>query len=172
MTMWARSLVTRLAVVTPSAWRRSTSIRNTLGSTTTPCPMTHIVEGLRMPLGMRWNLYSFPPVTTVWPALLPPCERTTMSTRSESRSMTLPLPSSPHCPPTRMVTLIAAPTLTEAPECALGGPESGQPVSPSVLRLARVARFGAVGGFRRAAVRVGFDAAARALVDGPEAAGG
>src|SRR5450631_818973 len=122
MTMWARSLITRLAVLTPSAWRRSTSIRNTLGSTTTPCPMTHMVDGLRMPLGMRWNLYSFPPVTTVWPALLPPCERTTMSTRSASRSMTFPLPSSPHCPPTRMVTLIAAPTLAEAPEFTYGRP--------------------------------------------------
>ncbi len=72
MTMWARSLTTRLAVLMPWAWRLSTSSRNTLGLTTTPCPMTQTVAGLRMPLGMRWKRYSFPSATTVWPALLPP----------------------------------------------------------------------------------------------------
>src|SRR5450631_4273849 len=61
-----------------------------------------------MPLGIRWKRCSLPPVTTVWPALFPPCERMTMSTVSASRSMTLPLPSSPHWPPTRIVTLIRA----------------------------------------------------------------
>src|ERR1700733_16273889 len=61
-----------------------------------------------MPLGIRWKQWSLPPVTTVWPALFPPCERMTMLTLSASRSMTLPLPSSPHWPPTRTVTLIAA----------------------------------------------------------------
>src|SRR5581483_10680970 len=61
-----------------------------------------------MPEGMRWNLNSLPSATTVCPALLPPCERTTISTRSASRSITLPLPSSPHWPPTRIVTDIAA----------------------------------------------------------------
>src|SRR5207244_10095732 len=52
--------------------------------------------------------------TTVWPALLPPCERTTMCTLSARRSMTLPLPSSPHWPPTRMVTLMAERRLADA----------------------------------------------------------
>jgi hypothetical protein len=37
------------------------------------------------------------------PALLPPCERTTTSARSVRTSMILPLPSSPHWAPTRIV---------------------------------------------------------------------
>src|SRR5450759_2612664 len=41
---------------------------------------------------------------TVWPALFPPCERMTMSAFAARKSMTLPLPSSPHWPPTRMMT--------------------------------------------------------------------
>src|SRR6266404_7983664 len=35
----------------------------------------------------------------VWPALLPPWIRTTMSARFDSQSMILPLPSSPHWAP-------------------------------------------------------------------------
>src|SRR5579883_1380478 len=35
----------------------------------------------------------------VWPALLPPWNRTTMSARFDSQSMILPLPSSPHWAP-------------------------------------------------------------------------
>src|ERR1700761_6238813 len=35
----------------------------------------------------------------VWPALLPPWKRTTMSARFDSQSMILPLPSSPHWAP-------------------------------------------------------------------------
>src|ERR1700736_1995407 len=62
-----------------------------------------------MPEGIRWNRNSWPALTTVCPALLPPWERITMSAFSERRSMILPLPSSPHWPPTRMVTMRLAP---------------------------------------------------------------
>src|SRR3981081_1076369 len=57
-----------------------------------------------MPEGMSWNLNSPCSVMTVWPALLPPCERMTMSALAARKSMTLPFPSSPHWPPTRMMT--------------------------------------------------------------------
>src|SRR6202162_5855098 len=57
-----------------------------------------------MPDGMSWNLNSPCSVMTVWPALLPPCERMTMSALAARKSMTFPLPSSPHWPPTRMMT--------------------------------------------------------------------
>src|ERR1700694_4582839 len=57
-----------------------------------------------MPEGMSWNLNSPCSVMTVWPALFPPWERMTMSALAARKSMTLPLPSSPHWPPTRMMT--------------------------------------------------------------------
>src|SRR4051794_31764125 len=59
-----------------------------------------------MPDGIRWNLNSSPSRTIVWPALFPPWNRTTISARSASRSVTLPLPSSPHWAPTTIRTLI------------------------------------------------------------------
>src|SRR6266700_6490326 len=43
---------------------------------------------------------------TVCPALLPPWLRTTMSARAVSTSMILPLPSSPHCIPIKIVFAI------------------------------------------------------------------
>src|SRR5229473_1575908 len=57
-----------------------------------------------MPEGMSWNLNSPCSVMTVWPALLPPWERMTMSALAARKSMTFPFPSSPHWPPTRMMT--------------------------------------------------------------------
>src|SRR4051794_8491048 len=56
---------------------------------------------------MRWNFHVSPPCTMVCPALLPPWKRMTASARSARRSMTLPLPSSPHCAPTMTVPGIA-----------------------------------------------------------------
>src|SRR5215218_7569688 len=53
-----------------------------------------------MPLGMRWNFHVSPSRMIVWPALLPPWKRMTMSDRSASRSVTFPFPSSPHWAPT------------------------------------------------------------------------
>src|SRR5689334_2494375 len=49
---------------------------------------------------MRWKAHFWPSRTIVWPALLPPWKRTTMSAFSASRSTILPLPSSPHWAPT------------------------------------------------------------------------
>src|SRR5213083_517701 len=53
-----------------------------------------------MPVGIRWNFHFSSPRTIVWPALLPPWKRITMSARSARRSTTFPLPSSPHWTPT------------------------------------------------------------------------
>src|ERR1700687_2933116 len=58
-----------------------------------------------MPDGMSWNLNSPSSVTTVCPALLPPWERITICALEARKSMTFPLPSSPHWPPTRMMTI-------------------------------------------------------------------
>ena len=107
--MWARSLITRLSVLTPWACSSSSSARNDFGLTTMPWPMTQVVLGERMPLGISRNLKVCPSVTTVWPALSPPWERTTRSTEPARRSMIFPLPSSPHWPPMRMVTLMVGP---------------------------------------------------------------
>src|SRR2546430_14684122 len=52
-----------------------------------------------MYLTPRWN--------TVCPALLPPWLRTTISTFAVSTSIILPLPSSPHCAPIKIVLAIA-----------------------------------------------------------------
>src|SRR3954454_20498882 len=85
---------------TPRARRSSISPHRTAGSTTTPLPITQVLPGYRMPDGMRWNFHVSPAWMIVCPALLPPWKRTTTSARSASRSMTLPLPSSPHWAPT------------------------------------------------------------------------
>src|SRR5437660_4682814 len=50
---------------------------------------------------------------TVWPALLPPWLRTTISALAVSTSMIFPFPSSPHCAPTRIVFAI----LSQAINC-------------------------------------------------------
>src|SRR5919204_5538556 len=84
----------------PLARRPSISSVSTRGSTTTPLPMTHSLPGYRIPLGIRWKAHFWPSRTIVWPALLPPWKRTTMSACSARRSTTLPLPSSPHWTPT------------------------------------------------------------------------
>src|SRR4051794_23220398 len=80
--------------------RSSSSAVSTLGSTTTPLPITHRVSACRTPEGIRCSLNSSPSRTIVWPALLPPWKRITASARSASRSTILPLPSSPHWAPT------------------------------------------------------------------------
>src|SRR5664279_939859 len=47
-------------------------------------------------------------MTMVWPALLPPLNLTTASTPLLSRSVALPLPSSPHWAPTSTIAGIRA----------------------------------------------------------------
>ena len=49
------------------------------------------------------SLKTSSPRMIVWPALLPPWKRTITSARSARRSVTLPLPSSPHWAPTMTV---------------------------------------------------------------------
>src|ERR1700761_8018891 len=44
----------------------------------------------------------------VWPALLPPWKRTTMSARLDSQSTILPLPSSPHWAPITVTLAISS----------------------------------------------------------------
>ena len=65
---------------------------------------------MRMPLGSRWVAYFSPLMTMVWPALWPPLVRTTKSIGSvvASRSVALPLPSSPHWAPSTTIAGISA----------------------------------------------------------------
>src|SRR5665811_2289955 len=56
-----------------------------------------------MPEGMIWNLYSPCSLTMVWPALLPPWNRTTIWLFSARLSIMRPLPSSPPWVPTTTV---------------------------------------------------------------------
>ena len=75
--------------------------------------MTEVQPAVRMPLGSRW-VANFSPLTTmVWPALCPPLVRTQKSMASSvvSRSVALPLPSSPHWAPS---TTIAGMSLLKA----------------------------------------------------------
>ena len=75
------------------------------------CAITEVAPGVRMPLGSRW-VANFSPLTTmVWPALCPPQVRTTKSMVSvvASRSVALPLPSSPHWAPRTTIAGIASP---------------------------------------------------------------
>src|SRR3954447_3157825 len=84
----------------PRRLRPSISSSKIRGSRTTPLPITQTLSEWRIPDGIRWNLNFSPSRTIVWPALLPPWKRTITSVRSASRSVTLPLPSSPHWAPT------------------------------------------------------------------------
>src|SRR5271167_1927181 len=56
-----------------------------------------------MPLGTSWRAKVSPSTTMVWPALWPPWYRTTSSISLARRSVSFPLPSSPHWVPTTTV---------------------------------------------------------------------
>src|SRR3954471_8946037 len=86
-----------------------------------------------MPDGMRWNFHVSPAWMIVWPALLPPWKRTTTSACSARRSMTLPLPSSPHWAPTITVPGISS----ESVGGAEGLRRALQAQEPRVLALER-----------------------------------
>src|SRR2546423_4904626 len=116
MIRWALAEIRSPCGSTPR--RRSASISSvrTRGSMTTPLPITHVLPGYRMPDGTRWNFHSSPLRTIVWPALLPPWKRITAAACSASRSVTLPLPSSPHWAPTITIDGICRPVYAgEAP---------------------------------------------------------
>src|SRR3954471_14422863 len=120
----ALALSLRPLTSTPRARRSSISAVRTAGSTTTPLPMTHVRPGYRIPDGMRWNFHVSPAWMIVWPALLPPWKRTTTSACSARRSMTLPLPSSPHWAPTITVPGISCESVGGAtPRRVPAGPD-------------------------------------------------
>ena len=75
------------------------------GETTTPLAITEVQPGVRIPLGSRWVANFWPSTTIVWPALWPPLVRTQKSMASSvvSRSVALPLPSSPHWAPSTTI---------------------------------------------------------------------
>src|ERR1700704_22180 len=79
-----------------SVWLSASSASS---DNTTPLPMKQRTCSRRIPEGMSDRMVLRPPITSVWPALCPPWKRATAAARSVSRSMTLPLPSSPHWVP-------------------------------------------------------------------------
>src|SRR5688500_10688304 len=107
---WALALTFRSATSTPRARSPSSSRNSASGETTTPLAITEVAPGVRMPLGSRWVAYFSPSITMVWPALWPPLVRTTKSMGSvvASRSVALPLPSSPHWAPSTTIAGISA----------------------------------------------------------------
>src|SRR4051795_13709742 len=111
MIRWALADSFRPLTSIPRARRPSISAVRTLGSTTTPLPMMHVLPGYRIPLGIRWNFHVSPSRTIVCPALLPPWKRMIASARSASRSTTLPFPSSPHWAPTMQIPGITSDSL-------------------------------------------------------------
>ena len=107
VTKCAQSLRSKfLSIVIPNSRRRSISATSVTGSITTPLPITQIFPRRRIPDGIRCRMYLTPRWMTVCPALLPPWLRTTMSALAVSTSMILPLPSSPHCAPIKIVLAI------------------------------------------------------------------
>ncbi len=62
----------------PEASSASISVINATGSITTPLPMTAF-PGAQDAAGISFRTNFSPPIKTVWPALLPPWLRATMS---------------------------------------------------------------------------------------------
>src|SRR4051794_38593041 len=106
MIMCALALTRRPLRSTPRLRSSSISSVRTFGSITTPLPITHFLPGYRIPDGIKRNFQTAPSRTMVWPALLPPWKRMTRSACSARRSVTLPLPSSPHWAPRITIPLI------------------------------------------------------------------
>src|SRR5579863_6590450 len=105
-----------------------------------------------MPEGTRWNFHSSPSRTIVWPALLPPWKRTTASARSASRSVILPLPSSPHWAPTITIPGMSAESTASIRDAACVRAEERQefahPLEPRDGSLAQL-----LGELRRTEIR-------------------
>src|SRR3984885_12672589 len=95
----ALARTSRRSQLTPPPCSASTSSNSAFGSMTTPLPITGVTSGESTPDGRTCSAYFSSPITTVWPALLPPWYLTTYCTLSPSRSVALPLPSSPHWAP-------------------------------------------------------------------------
>src|ERR1700732_1766853 len=91
-----------------------------------------------MPEGIRCSFHSSSPRTIVCPALLPPWNLATASACSASRSVILPLPSSPHWAPT--ITIPGMPTQVYGgpparPGASSGGEPARQPRRPELAAL-------------------------------------
>src|SRR3954467_10137489 len=127
----ALALIRRPERSMPLALRPSSSSLRTFGSITTPLPIAHSLPGERNTHADRWDFHITPPPPIVRPALLPPWKRITRSARSASRSVTLPLPSSPHCAPT-----MTKPAMSLS-ECTSGG---GLPAGGGAARGLAVGR--------------------------------
>src|SRR5690606_14792973 len=84
---------------TPASSSSPISLISAAGESTTPLPIRHSASSRRMPDGIRCSTVFLPPITSVWPALWPPWNRTTPPMSCVSRSTILPLPSSPHWAP-------------------------------------------------------------------------
>src|SRR4051794_33316780 len=117
-----------------------------------------------MPDGIRWNFHFSPSRTIVWPALLPPWKRITRSARSAIRSVTLPLPSSPHWAPTITMPAIGFRSLGGWLAVAGGRGERADLQMLGDGSLARLAVVRPVEGERVAAADL-HDARHRALAD-------
>src|SRR5438270_6120851 len=115
----------------PRSARPSISAISTFGSITTPLPITGVQPGVSTPEGSRCSAYFWPSgVITVCPALLPPWYRTTYPTCPPSRSVTLPLPSSPHWAP---ISTIAGMSITPGCQVTSTAVQEGGRVQQVVL---------------------------------------
>ena len=90
---------------TPFSASMSISSTRIFGFMTVPGPMRSLASN-STPDGTLWSLYVFPSATTVWPALSPPWNRTTISYFSASMSTSFPFPSSPNWAPVIIVNML------------------------------------------------------------------
>ena len=134
------SAIRRLSGVTVTfcALSRSISSRSACRSSTTPLPMIDSLPGRNTPDGSNESLYVIPSITSVWPALWPPWNRTTMSACSDSQSTILPLPSSPHWEPT--TTTFAMRNFPHQADGCSYGLDTGRSLGPGYWMTPREAR--------------------------------
>ena len=126
--MWALALILSSPISTPAATIASYSRNSASGETTTPLPITDTHDFVKMLLGSRWVANFLPSTTIVWPALWPPLVRTQKSIADPvvSKSVALPLPSSPHWAPSTTTAGMSAP-LCPLPDPSAAGPETTKP---------------------------------------------
>ena len=94
--MCARLEIFKPLMSIPSFSRLSNSPNITSGLITTPLPITAPFLAAKIPDGIRRILKVLSPISIVWPALLPPFERTAIAASLLKKSVILPFPSSPH----------------------------------------------------------------------------
>ena len=140
MTRWHRSLTSRRPSSSiPRCRSPSTSSSSASGSTTTPLPITEMPSGQKIPEGTRCSLKVPPGFITVCPALLPPEKRAVTWAFSARTSTILPLPSSPHWPPSTAHTGILSSSYRESgprrasESIAQGGRPRGLPSRQALL---------------------------------------